>query len=326
MRRRTFISLLGAAAAWPLSARAQQPAMPVIGFLSTASRRLDDPLRLAFFWEGLKEAGYAEGRNVAIEYRGAEDHYDRLPELAADLLRRHPAVIVTVGPTAALAAKRASTTVPVVFGYIGDPVKLDLVASFNRPGGNVTGVASIPYTVVAKQFEALQEAVPTAMVIGCLLNPDSPSAEPITREAREAAHTLGRKLELLHARNETEIEVAFATFMQKSVDALVVLPDPIFNSRPEQVTALAARYMIPAIYSFHEFARAGGLMSYGISNRDVWRLMGVHTGRILNGAKPSDLPVMQLTKVELVINVKTAKTLGITFPLSLLGRADEVIE
>jgi ABC-type uncharacterized transport system substrate-binding protein len=212
MSRREFIAFLGGAAAWPLAARAQQPPMPVVGFLSIASRRLDDPLRLAFFWEGLKEAGYVEGRNVASEYRGAEGHYDRLPELAADLLRRHPAVIVAVGgPIPALAAKRASTTVPVVFAFVGDPVKLGLVASFNRPGGNVTGVAPIPYTIVAKQFEALHETVPTAMVIGCLLNPDNSNTETHTREAQEAAHALGRKLELLQARDETEIETAFAT-------------------------------------------------------------------------------------------------------------------
>jgi putative ABC transport system substrate-binding protein len=328
MQRREFIRLVsGAAAAWPLAVPAQQPTMPVVGFLSTASRRLDDPLRLAFFWEGLKEAGYVEGRNVASEYRGAEGHYDRLPELATDLLRRHPEVIVAVGgPTPTLAAKRASTTVPVVFAFVGDPVKLGLVASFNRPGGNVTGVAPVPYTIVAKQFEALHETVPTAMVIGCLLNPDNPNTEMHTREAQEAAHALGRKLELLHARDETEIETAFATLGQKGIGALVVVPDGFFNSRPEQFAALGARHMIPAIYSLHEFAKAGGLMSYGFSNGDVFRLAGIHASRILNGAKPADLPVIQATKVELVINVKTAKTLGITFPLSLLGRADEVIE
>jgi putative tryptophan/tyrosine transport system substrate-binding protein len=269
MRRRDFITLLSGAAAWPLAARAQQSTMPVVGFLSIASRRLDDRLRLAFFWEGLKEAGYVEGRNVASEYRGAEGRYDRLPELAADLLRRHPAVIVAVGgPIPALAA----------------------------------------------------------MVIGCLLNPDNPNTETHTREAQEAAHALGRKLELLQARDETEIETAFATLGRKGIGALVVVPDAFFNSRPEQFAALAARHMIPAIYSLHEFAKVGGLMSYGFNNADAFRLAGVHASRILNGAKPADLPVIQATKVELVINVKTAKTLGITFPLSLLGRADEVIE
>ena len=327
MRRREFITLAGGAVAWPLAARAQQPAMPVIGFLSNGFRQPDEAFRLAPFRDGLKETGYVEGHNVASEYRWAEDQYDRLPELAADLLRHHPAVIVAIGgPTSSLAAKRATTTVPVVFEIVGDPVKLGLVASFNRPGGNVTGVAPIPYTIVAKQFEALHETLPTAIAIGCLLNPNNPNTETHTREAQEAAHTLGRKLELLHARNETEIETAFATLVQKGVGALVVVPDGFFNSRPEQFAALAAQHMIPAIYSLHEFAKVGGLMSYGYSNRDLYRQVGVYTGRILNGEKPADLPVMQGTKVELVINVKTAKTLGISFPLSLLGRADEVIE
>jgi putative tryptophan/tyrosine transport system substrate-binding protein len=327
MRRRDFIKVIGSTVAWPLAAGAQQPGMPVIGFLSSGFRRSDEALRLGPFWEGLKEAGYVEGRNVASEYRGAEGHYDRLPELATDLLRRDPAVIVAVGgPIPALAAKRASTTVPVVFVFVGDPVKLGLVASFNRPGGNVTGVAPIPYTIVAKQFEALHETVPTAIVIGCLLNPDNPNTEMNTREAQEAAHALGRKLELLQARDETEIETAFATLGQKGIGAMVVVPDAFFNSRPEQIVALAARHMMPAIYSLHEFAKVGGLMSYGFSNGDAFRLAGVHASRILNGAKPADLPVIQATKVELVINVKAAKMLGITFPLSLLGRADEVIE
>jgi putative ABC transport system substrate-binding protein len=287
MRRREFIMLLGgASAAWPLAARAQQAAMPVIGFLSNGYQHSDEPLRLIPFREGLKEAGYIDGRNLVSEYRWAEDQYDRLPELADDLLRRHPAVIVALGgPASALAAKRATTTVPVVFVIAGDPVELGLVASFNRPGGNVTGVAIIPGTIVAKQFEAL-----------------------------------------MHARNETEIERAFATLVQKGAGALVVVPDGFFNSRPEQFVGLAAQYRIPAIYSVHEFARAGGLMSYGFNNADGFRQAGVYTGRILKGEKPAELPVIQGTKVELVINVKTAKTLGISFPLSLLGRADEVIE
>lgn len=253
--------------------------------------------------------------------------YDRLPELADDLLRRHPAVIVALGgPTSALAAKRATKTVPVVFVIAGDPVELGLVARFNRPGGNVTGVAIIPGTIVAKQFEALHETIPAATLIGCLLNPNNPLVEAQTREAKEATHMLGRKLEVVHARNETEIERAFATLVQKGAGALVVVPDGFFNSRPEQFVGLAAQYRIPAIYSLHEFARAGGLMSYGFNNADGFRQAGVYTGRILKGEKPAELPVIQGTKVELVINVKTAKTLGISFPLSLLGRADEVIE
>jgi putative tryptophan/tyrosine transport system substrate-binding protein len=327
MNRREFITLLGGAATWPLTARAQQTAMPVIGFLSTSSQRFDDALRLAPFREGLKEAGYVEGQNVAIEYRGAEDHYERLPALAADLLRRHVAVIVAVGgPPAALAAKAASTTVPIVFTIAGDPVQLGLVASFNRPGGNVTGNTSIPGRIVSKQFEALHEAVPTATVIGCLLNPSNPNSEVQTREAEEATRTLGQKLEVLHARDETEIEMAFATLVQKRVGALVVVSDGLFNSRPEQLVSLAARHKLPAIFPFRHFAVAGGLMSYGANFVDGFRQLGIYTGRILKGEKPADLPVIQLVKIELVINDRAAKTLGISFPLSLLGRADEVIE
>jgi putative tryptophan/tyrosine transport system substrate-binding protein len=328
VRRREFITLLGGAAAWPVAAGAQQQAMPVIGFLSTSSQRVDDALRLAPFREGLKESGYVEGRNVASEYRGAEEHYERLPELAADLLRRQVAVIVAVGgPPTALAAKAASATVPIVFTITSaDPVQLGLVASFSRPGGNVTGIATVPGSVVSKQFEALNEAAPTATVIGCLLNPNNPNTEALTREAQEATRTLGRKLEVLYARDDTEIETAFATLVQKRVDALVVVTDAIFNSRRAQLVALTARHMLPSIFAFREFATAGGLMSYGVSFGDGYRQTGIYTGRILKGEKPADLPVIQMARVELVINVRTAKTLGISFPLSLLGRADEVIE
>jgi putative ABC transport system substrate-binding protein len=328
VKRREFITLLsGTAVAWPFGAHAQQPTMPVIGLLSIASQSLDDALRLAPFREGLKEAGYVEGRNVVSEYRGAGNHYDRLPELAADLLRRHAAVIVALGgPPSSLAARKTSTTVPIVFNITGDPVKLGLVASFNRPGGNLTGVALVPGTVVAKQFEALHEMIPTATVIGCLVNPSNPNTETQTREAQAAARTLGRKLEVLQASNETEIERAFATLVQKRIGALVIVPDGFFNSHPEQLATLAAQHMIPAIYSLHEFARVGGLMSYGYSITDSYRQVGIYTGRILKGEKPADLPVQQSTKVELILNLKTAKALGITFPISLLGRADEVIE
>ena len=328
MKRREFITLLGGTAiAWPLAARAQQPAMPVIGFLSNTSRQLDDALRLVPFREGLKETGYVEGRNVAAEFRGAANQLDRLPLLAADLLHRQPAVIVTLGgPASAIAAKVASAMVPIVFTISGDPVELGLVASFNRPGGNVTGIATFLGPVVAKQFEALNEAVPTATVIGYLLNPGNPNTERYTREAEEAARALGLKLEALHARNETEIEMAFATLVQKRVSALVVLSDGLFNGLREQIAALAARYTMPAIYPYSEYARAGGLMSYGTSVGEAYRQAGIYTGRILHGAKPADLPVILQTKVELVINAKTAKAQGISFPLSLLGRADEVIE
>jgi putative ABC transport system substrate-binding protein len=259
---------------------------------------------------------------------GADDHYERLPELAADLLRRQVAVIAVLGgPPTALVARAASTTVPIVFTISGaDPVQLGLVASFSRPGGNVTGIASFPSSVLSKQFEALHEAAPTARVIGCLLNPNHPNIEARRREAQEATRTLGRNLEVLYARDETEIEVAFATFGQKRVDALVVAPDAIFNSWRAQLVAITARHMLPSIFPYREFAMAGGLMSYGASFDDAYRQAGIYTGRILKGEKPADLPVIQLTKVELIINVRTAKTLGISFPLSLLARADEVIE
>jgi putative ABC transport system substrate-binding protein len=329
MTRREFITLLGgAAAAWPLAAHAQQAAMPVIGFLSTSSQRFDDAWRLAPFREGLKESGFVEGRNVTSEYRGAEEHYERLPELAADLRRRQVAVIVALGgPPPALAAKAASTTVPIVFTITSaDPVQLGLVASFNRPGGNATGIATVPGSVVSKQFEALHEAAPTATVIGCLLNPNNPNIEALTREARDATRSVGRKLEVSYARDDTEIETAFANFMQKRVNALVVVTDAIFNNRRAQLVALTARHRLPSIFPFREFATAGGLMSYGPSFDDAFRQAGIYTGRILKGEKPADLPVIQLARVELVINARTAKTLGISFPLSLLGRADEVIE
>ena len=327
MKRREFITLLGGAAAWPLAARAQQAAMPVIGFLSTSSQGVDDALRLAPFRDGLKEVGYVEGRNVASEYRGAENHYDHLPELAADLLRRQVAVIVALGgPPPALAAKATSITVPIVFAMGGDPVKLGLVASLNRPGGNITGVIVFAETIVAKQFEALHEAVPTATMIGCLLNPNNPNMEMLAREAQEATLTLGQKLEVLHARNEAELEMAFATLVQKRVGALVVVADGLFNNRAEQLAALATHHRLPAIFSLREYVKVGGLMSYGTNLAEAYRQAGVYTGQILKGVKPGDLPVIELSKVELIINVKTAEMLGISFPLSLLGRTDEVIE
>jgi putative tryptophan/tyrosine transport system substrate-binding protein len=275
--RRKFLTLLGgAAAAWPRAARAQQPTVPVVGFLSTSSQRVDDVLRLAPFRQGLKEAGYVEGVNVGSEYRGAEEHYERLPELAADLLRRQVAVIAALGgPPPALAARAASTTVPIVFSIGGaDPVQLGLVASFNRPGGNVTGIAPYPGSVVAKQFEAPHEAAPTATVIGCLLNPNHPDIEAQTREAQEATRTLGRKLEVLYARDDTEIETAFATLVRKRVGALVVVTDTIFNNRRAQLVALAARHMLPSIFPFREFATAGGLMGYEVSFGDAYRQAG----------------------------------------------------
>jgi putative tryptophan/tyrosine transport system substrate-binding protein len=328
MKRREFITLLGGAAAtWPVVARGQQSAFPVVGVLSSTFRQADDRLRLPPFREGLGQAGYVEGRNVTTEFRWADDQYDRLPVLAADLLHRQPAVIATFGgPNSALAAKAANTTVPIVFTISGDPIKLGLVASFDRPGGNVTGVTSLASVVAAKQFEALYETVPSATVLGCLINPNNPNREEDTREAQKATQALGVQLEILHARDEPEIETAFATLAKKRVGALVIFSDGVFNSRPQRIATLAARYVMPTSYSLHEFAQVGGLMSYGTNIRDAYRQAGVYTGRILKGDKPGDLAIFQATKVQLIINLKTAKALGLTMPTALLVRADEVIE
>jgi putative tryptophan/tyrosine transport system substrate-binding protein len=327
MKRREFVTLLGgAAAAWPLAARAQRPTLPMIGFLSSGSQQ-SDVWRLATFRRGLREIGYIEGRNVVSEFRWADDQYDRLPALATELARSQPAVIVAVGgPAAALAAKAASTTVPIVFAFAGDPVKLGLVASVNRPGGNATGVSTVFSSVVAKQVETLHELMPKATVIGCLVNPKNPNAVTGTSEAQEAAHTLGLSLHFVNASTEREIASAFATLVQGRVDALVVVTDPLFNSRPDQLAALAARHALPAIYPYREFAAAGGLISYGSNLAEPWYLAGAYAGRILKGEKAADLPVQQTTKVTLVINLKTATSLGLTIPITLLGRADEVIE
>jgi len=325
--RREFITLLGGAAvAWPLAARAQQPAMLVIGFLSNGWQQ-SDAVRLAAFRQGLNETGYVEGGHLASEYRWAEDHYDRLPALAAELVRRQATVIVAIGgPASALAAKAATKTIPIVFAMSSDPVNLGLVASLNRPGGNVTGATTLASMVVAKQFEVLHETVPKAMVVGFLVNPNSPNAETDTREAQDATRTLGLRLHTLNASTDREIDTAFTTLAQNGAGGVVVVADALFNSRPNQLVALAARHALPTIYSLREFAEAGGLLSYGTSIADVYRQVGVYTGRILKGEKPADLPVVQAVKVELVLNLRTAKTLGITLPLSLLGRVDEVIE
>jgi putative ABC transport system substrate-binding protein len=326
MRRREFITLLGGAgAAWPLAAYAQQPSMPVIGFLSSGAQQ-SDAFRLAAFRRGLNESGYVEGRNVASEYRSAEDHYDRLPGLVGELLQRQVAVIVTIGgPAPAVAAQAARTMIPVVFTIAGDPVKLGLVASLNRPGGNVTGVTTLASLVIAKQFEVLHEMLPKATVIGCLVNPNNPNAEMDAREAEVATRTIGLELNVVNASTEHEIDIAFATLAQRA-HAVVVVSDALFNSRPDQLAAQAARHVLPAIYSLREFTTAGGLVSYGTNLADAYRQAGIHTARILKGEKPADLPVVQATKVHLVINLKTAKTLGLIFPVTLLGRADEVIE
>jgi putative ABC transport system substrate-binding protein len=324
MKRREFITLLGGAAAWPLAARAQQAAMPVVGLLNGGSPGPYAPY-VAAFRQGLKEAGYIEGENVTIEYRWLEGQYDRAPSMAAELVRRQVAVIVANTP-GNLAAKAATTTIPIVFTTAGDPVQLGFVASLSRPGGNLTGVTQLGVEVGPKRLELAHELVPAATIIGLLVNPASPTAEPITRNLEEASRTLGLKLHVLHASTEREIEKAFATLLQLRAGALVISPDPFFVTQSEQLAALALRQAMPAIFQYRPFAAAGGLVSYGGSIADSYRTAGVYTGRILKGEKPANLPVQQSTKVELIINLKTAKALGLTVPLSLLGRADEVIE
>jgi ABC-type uncharacterized transport system substrate-binding protein len=327
MRRRDFIKVIaGSAAPWPLAARAQQLAMPLIGLLGVGSAQ-SDAFRVAAVRRGLMEAGYVEGRNVTFEYRGAEDHYERLPALAAELVRRDVAVIAAIGGgTSAVAAKSATTTIPIVFEIGGDPLKLGLVASLNRPGGNITGVSFLVGTLAAKQFEVLHETIPKAALIGFLVNPELTDAEIQTKNAQAAAESVGQKLLVVQAHTDSELEAAFVALDQQGAGALVVGADPFFISRRDKLVELAARQKLPTIYFLRGFASAGGLMSYGTSITEALRIVGLYAGRILKGEKPADLPVQQSTKVELIVNLKTAKALGITIPLSLLGRADEVIE
>jgi putative ABC transport system substrate-binding protein len=327
MKRREFITLLGsAAAAWPLATRAQQPATPVIGYLGAQSPAAFAS-RVRAFRQGLGETGYAEGRNVAIEFRWAEGQHNRLSALAADLVGRQVAVIVAPGGApAALAAKSATTTIPIVFEMGADPIAMGLVGSLNRPGGNLTGVSSLNVEVTPKRLEILHELVPKAAAVAVLVNPTSPTADSQLINLQAAARALGLQLHVLHASTERDLDALFVTLLQLRAGGLVVASDGFFATHSEQLAALTVRHAVPAIHQSRDFSIAGGLMSYGGNFVESHRQAGVYTGRILKGEKPADLPVQLVTKVELFINLKAAKTLGVTVPLSLLGRADEVIE
>ena len=325
LKRREFITLLSsAAAAWPLAVRAQQPARPVGGFLCSATPEAYAS-RLTAFHKGLGEAGFTENRNVAIEYRWAQGNYDLLPAMMVDLVRRPSSVIVAITTPAALAAKAATTDIPIIFETGTDPVELGLVASLNRPGGNLTGVSLLNVELGSKRLELLHEFVPSARM-ALLVNPSNANAEVLSQELQASAGTLGVEMHVLHANSERDFDSIFATLAQLRVGALVIGSDPLYNVHIEQLAALTLRHGLPAIYQYREFADAGGLMSYGGNLSDPFRQAGAYTGRVLKGEKPADLPVVQSTKVELIINLKTASALGLTVPLSLLGRADEAIE
>jgi putative tryptophan/tyrosine transport system substrate-binding protein len=325
VRRRELILLLGGAMTAPRSLRAQQKELPVIGYLIPGSPGPNAPF-VAAFREGLGETGYVEGQNLAIEYRRAEGHYDRLPALAADLVARNVDVIAAGGDAAALAAKSATSTIPIVFFGGGDPVAMGLVTSFARPGGNLTGVAFMAAELMAKRLELLCELVPQARVIAMLVNPSDPNAERFIGDVQEAAHAKGLQLHILRASTESEIVGIFASLVQLQAGALVISPNAFFSNRRDQLVVLASRHAVPAIYDTREFVAIGGLISYGASLTSVFRQIGIDAGKILKGAKPADLPVQQPTKFELVVNLKTAEALGLTLPQSILARADEIIE
>ena len=326
MRRREFIAVIGTATAWPFVARAQQPNIPLVGFLNVGSSDGYRPMAAAFR-QGLQETGYVEGQNVAIEYRWGEGQSDRLPAMIADFIHRQVAVIAATSTPAALAAKSATKTVPIVFETGGDPIQLGLVTSLSRPSGNITGVTQLNGQVVPKALEVLHELLPTAKIVALLVNPADPAvAEDQTREAMSAARTLGLELHVLKASTEAQLEAVFANLSQSQISGLVIGPEAFFTSHTGQLVALAVRHKVPTVYRGREFAAAGGLVSYGTSPESSYHLAGVYTGRVLKGEKPADLPVQQASKFELYINLKTAKALGITVPLPLSGRADEVIE
>jgi putative ABC transport system substrate-binding protein len=326
MQRRDFITLLGgAAAAWPLAVRAQQPTTPVVGFLNPTSADAFS-FQIAAFQQGLRDFGYIDGKNIKIEYGWAEGQYDRLPPLAADFVRRQVNVIVASGADTAFAAKAATNTIPIVFDTGSDPVKVGLVASLARPGGNLTGVNRLSVELLPKRLELVAEVVPKASLIGLLVNPAARSAVKAVSDVESAAHDIGQKIKVLNAGSESEIESAFGAFSDMRADALLVATNQFFSSRAEKLAALAVHHAIPTVYQSREFAAAGGLIAYGSSDAEAFKLLGVYAGKVLKGAMPNELPVEQLSKVELIVNLRTAKALGLTVPPLLLARADEVIE
>jgi putative ABC transport system substrate-binding protein len=325
MKRRTFIAGVGSAAVWPVVARAQQAAIPVIGYLGSQSAELDKNVTVPFL-QGLKETGYVDGQNVAVEYRYAENQLDRLPAFAADLVRRRVAVLVAAGTPAALAAKPTTTTIPIVFSAGGDPVALGLVASLNRPGANVTGISVLSAEPASKQLQLLRELIPGAAPFGALMDPAFPATQSTIGDLQAAARILGLQLIFVNARTDSDFEPAFATLSQQRVGAVLVGVSNVYSRRTQQLAALAARHALPAMYSYREYVLAGGLMSYGSSLGYSYHQVGIYTGRILKGEKPADMPVEQAVKIELTINLKTAKTLGLTIPETLLATADEVIQ